>query len=55
MIDALWTLGLLGPVGRRGLAAITEDQAAAVLDRASRISAITVSRVGANPPWASEL
>jgi fructokinase len=55
MIDALWTLGLLGPDGKDALASITADQAAAVLDRASRISAITVSRVGANPPWASEL
>ncbi|MFC7581004.1 carbohydrate kinase [Schaalia naturae] len=55
IIDALWSLGLVGAMSRSALHAIEDDQVRAILDRASAISDITVSRAGANPPWLSEL
>jgi fructokinase len=55
IIDALWSLGLVGAMSRPALHAIEDDQVRAILDRASAISDITVSRAGANPPWLSEL
>lgn len=44
-----------GILTRAGLAAITADQLAGALDLGIAAAAITVSRAGANPPWASEL
>ena len=32
-----------------------EEQVRAIIDRASAVSDVTVSRKGANPPWAHEL
>ena len=44
-----------GLLSKPALAAITRDQLAAMLDTAARAAAVTVSRAGANPPWAHEL
>jgi fructokinase len=43
-----------GQLGGR-LDALTVENLTAALTFASRVSAITCSRAGANPPWASEL
>ncbi|MFY0678953.1 MAG: carbohydrate kinase [Thalassovita sp.] len=40
---------------RAALGAITEEQLANVLQYGAKVAAVTVSRAGANPPWASEL
>ena len=55
IIDALWELGLTGAGARDALRGIDEASVAAVLDRASAVSDVTVSRPGANPPWKHEL
>ena len=55
IIDALWGLGLVGANAREALRTLDEATAMKILTRASRISDITVSRAGANPPWLSEL
>ena len=55
LIDGLWSAGLLGAARRTALAAIDRDTLVRILERSARIAAITVSRAGANPPWAAEL
>ncbi|EEH64151.1 kinase, PfkB family [Gleimia coleocanis DSM 15436] len=55
VIDALWTLNLLGAENRERLEAITAEQVQFVMECARSVSAVTVSRAGANPPWAHEL
>lgn len=55
VIDGMWALGFLGAEGRERLASISADEVEAILTRASRVSDVTVSRAGANPPWAHEL
>ena len=55
ILDALAAKGLLGADRREMLAAIPSDDLATVLRRAAALSAITVSRAGANPPWSREL
>ncbi|MDR2454201.1 MAG: carbohydrate kinase [Bifidobacteriaceae bacterium] len=55
LIDGLWSLGLVGAAARPRLRAITETQLLRAMDRAAAAAAVTVSRAGANPPWASEL
>ncbi|MFC0673027.1 carbohydrate kinase family protein [Brachybacterium hainanense] len=55
LLDALGTAGLLGAVQREGLHAIGAEQLRTVLARAARLAAVTVSRPGANPPWAHEI
>jgi fructokinase len=47
-------LGAAGQLGGR-LDTLTVDGLRAALEFASRVAAITVSRAGANPPWAHEL
>jgi fructokinase len=44
-----------GLLNRSGLAAITADQMRAALAHGAAVAAVTVSRAGANPPWAHEL
>ncbi|WP_454929225.1 carbohydrate kinase family protein [Actinomyces sp.] len=55
MIDALWGMGLRGTGAREALRVLPEEQVRAIIDRASAVSDVTVSRSGANPPWAHEL
>ncbi|MDO5034267.1 MAG: carbohydrate kinase [Actinomycetaceae bacterium] len=55
LIDALWSENMLGSGNRYALANIDRETVVRVLARASSISAITVSRAGANPPWKKEL
>ena len=55
MIDALWGMGLRGTGAREALRVLPEEQVRAIIDRASAVSGVTVSRSGANPPWAHEL
>jgi fructokinase len=50
LIDALWTLGLLGADRRAALAGIGTDTLEGVLRAASRVSALTVARAGADLP-----
>ena len=40
---------------REALRSLPEEQVRAIIDRASAVSDVTVSRKGANPPWAHEL
>ncbi len=51
-LDQLQRDGLLN---REGLDSLGTAALTRVLERASRAAAVTVSRAGANPPWASEL
>ena len=44
-----------GSLSRQGLAALSPDALREALNLAARAAAVTVSRAGANPPWASEL
>lgn len=44
-----------GALSRAALAELTDDQVAEMLRFAARAAAITCSRAGADPPWASEL
>ena len=55
MIDAMWGMGLRGADARETLRSLPEEQVRAIIDRASAVSDVTVSRSGANPPWAHEL
>ena len=55
MIDAMWGMGLRGAQARDRLRALSEEDARAIIERASAVSSVTVARQGANPPWASEL
>jgi fructokinase len=55
LIDGLWTAGLLGADRREALGLIDESTLIGILERCAEIAGITVSRAGANPPWAREL
>ena len=52
---ALAALHQAGALTKTALAAVTDAQLDAALALGTRAAAITVSRFGANPPWASEL
>jgi fructokinase len=51
----LAALHAAGVLGKAGLAALDAGQIKAALELGTRAAAITVSRAGANPPWAAEL
>lgn len=55
LIDGLWSAGLLGAANRQALADADTAVLQGVLERCAQIAAITVSRVGANPPTTDEL
>ncbi|WP_022867649.1 carbohydrate kinase family protein [Schaalia vaccimaxillae] len=55
ILDALWGLGIRGAAGKESLKDIDEGDLRSILARASAVSDVTVSRAGANPPWAHEL
>ncbi len=55
LIDALWSLGLVGAMSRPALRDLDITKVDFILQRAATIGDITVSRAGANPPWLSEL
>ncbi len=55
LLDALWSLGLVGAMSRPALRELDAARVDTILERAASISDITVSRAGANPPWLSEL
>lgn len=55
ILDAMWELGFHGAEARHSLRSLTEEQVRTILARATAVSAVTVSRAGANPPWADEL
>lgn len=48
-------LSELGQLRKEGLAVLSPEVLAKALAHGARVAAITVSRAGANPPWAAEL
>ncbi|GAA6199500.1 carbohydrate kinase [Aquicoccus sp. SU-CL01552] len=48
-------LSELGRLHKPGLAALSTDELSDALAHGARVAAITVSRAGANPPWAGEI
>lgn len=48
-------LSNMGLVTKEAIAALTPDQMTQVLGFGAKVAAVTVSRAGANPPWANEL
>ncbi len=55
LLDGLWRQGLLGGDRRADLAAIGRTDLTGVLEHASAVAAITVSRPGADPPTLADL
>lgn len=55
LLDALARRGQLSLDARPALHALHRDETEQVLQHAARLAAITVTRPGADPPWASEL
>jgi fructokinase len=51
----LFALHRAGKLTPGAVAALDTDTLAALLDFAGKVAAVTVSRAGANPPWASEV
>ncbi len=48
-------LSELGHLTKASLKSLSEDSARAALEHGARVAAVTVSRAGANPPWANEI
>lgn len=55
LIDGLWSAGALGAGSANALASLPADRLLAILMRANRSAALTVSKAGAEPPTSSEL
>lgn len=55
LIDALVSKEFAGAGAREKLRSLAPDQVREILEHAARLAAVTVSRPGANPPWAHEL
>jgi len=51
----LYSLKQQGILSKQSLANITAEQVKQALDMATSVASITVSRAGANPPWAHEM
>ncbi len=51
----LAALRAAGVLTKAGIAALPEDALRAALSLGTRAAAVTVSRAGANPPWARDL
>lgn len=55
ILDALAARDLLGAAHREQLASLSAQDLSAVLSSAAALAAVTVSRPGADPPWAREM
>jgi len=55
LLDGLWSANLLGAARRDALRTIPAADTESLLTRCAAVAAVTVSRAGANPPWADEL
>ncbi|PFG42458.1 fructokinase [Isoptericola jiangsuensis] len=55
LLDGLWGADLLGAGRRAALRAVDHATVEDLLSRCVAVAAVTVSRAGANPPWATEL
>ncbi|WP_418277644.1 carbohydrate kinase family protein [Isoptericola jiangsuensis] len=55
LLDGLWAADLLGADRRAALRTIDLATVERLLERCAAVAAVTVSRAGANPPWAREL
>ncbi len=55
LLDGLWSADLLGAARRDALRAVDLGTLERLLTRCAAVAAVTVSRAGANPPWAHEL
>lgn len=55
LLDALWRRNYTFREGADRLASIDEDTLTGIIDEVNQVANVTVSRAGANPPWASEL
>lgn len=55
LIDAMWRRGLTHRSGADRLGLLDADDIGAILDESNLVADVTVSRAGANPPWAQEL
>lgn len=55
LLDGLWSADLLGADRRESLRAVPLETLEHLLERCAAVAAVTVSRAGANPPWADEL
>lgn len=55
LIDGLLLHGVAGQSARTRLQGLDSSTLGRILDHAARLAAVTVSRAGANPPWASEI
>lgn len=51
----LWRLDRIGALTRASVAELTADDWRSIADHAGQVAAVTISRPGADPPWASEV
>lgn len=55
LINSLWARNLTGRAGAKALGSLSVNDLSSILDEANAVANVTVSRAGANPPWAHEL